>query len=278
MVKITQVRKEVFVLTDRFGCGADLVVGSEGALLYDTGCGVDNMAEAVRSITDLPLTVIASHGHFDHIGGSRFFDRVYLSDRDRCITGEYNDELLNQWLLDLKKIKASTEPDSEKSAPGEPEDFGFTCNDWKQLVPLEAKEIPLGDITGQIIELPGHSLGSVGVLFPELRLLLGSDALEPIMCLMFKNHGDRYLQYETLKKVSGLEFDEYLTSHSEKLFSRDYILKMMECIETCGKKRFVEYEYPRPPYSEGYMYVFSLEDEPVGMIISKEENQRRLEE
>ena len=267
MVKITQIRKEVFVLTDRFGCGADLVLGSEGALLVDTGCGADNMAEAVRNITDLPLTVIASHGHFDHIGGSRFFDRVYMSDKDRNLLSEYSDELLNKWLLDLKNIVSD-----------ETGDISFTSNGWKQLVSLEYKEISLGNITGQISELPGHSLGSVGVLFPELKLLLGSDALEPMMCLMFKNHGDRFTQYETLKKVSELGFDDYLTSHSEKLFSRDYIFKMMECIVTCGEKRFVGYEYPRPPYTEGFMHVFSLEDEPVGMVLSKEENQRRLEE
>ena len=88
MVTVSKISDRVFILTDGFGCGADLVIGSKGALLYDTGCGAEDMSEAVRSITNLPLTVIASHGHFDHIGGSRFFDKVYMSLKDRCILEE----------------------------------------------------------------------------------------------------------------------------------------------------------------------------------------------
>lgn len=36
----------------------------------------DSIAGAVKEITDLPLLVIASHGHFDHIGGSWQFEKI----------------------------------------------------------------------------------------------------------------------------------------------------------------------------------------------------------
>jgi hypothetical protein len=73
-----------------------------------------------------------------------------------------------------------------------------------------------------------------------------------------------------------LKVDYYLPSHSDKLFSKDLITTMIECIEKCEKKTFFEYDYPRPPYSKGFMRVYSLKDEPVGIIISEEENQRRI--
>ena len=265
MVTVTKISDRVYVLKDRFDCCADLVIGSKGALLFDTGCGIDDMREAVLGITQLPLIVIASHGHFDHIGGSRFFDEVFLSDRDRCVIDGYNEELLNKWIVEMGC--------DEKSIP-----VNFGCDGWKQISPLTASRILLGNIEGEIVPLPGHSLGSVGVLFRELRLLLGGDALEPVMCLMFQNHGDRAIHMETLKKVMGLEFDNFLTSHSDKLFSKSIIPRMIRCIENCDGKRFHQYRYPKPPYSEGWIYVDSIEDEPVGVIISDEENRKRLGE
>ena len=71
MITVTQIGKQVYILNDRAGCCSNLVLGKEKALLFDVGCGADSIAGAVKEITDLPLLVIASHGHFDHIGGSR---------------------------------------------------------------------------------------------------------------------------------------------------------------------------------------------------------------
>ena len=101
MVTITKVLEHVYVLKDRAGCCANLVVGEKKALLFDTGSGVDDMNEAVRNITELPLVVVNSHGHFDHIGGNNQFDEVYLSESDFTIIEDYDKEMLNQWMGEL---------------------------------------------------------------------------------------------------------------------------------------------------------------------------------
>lgn len=48
-----------------------LLEGDEAALLIDCGTGIGNAAETVRELTDKPLTVAITHGHFDHDGRSR---------------------------------------------------------------------------------------------------------------------------------------------------------------------------------------------------------------
>jgi glyoxylase-like metal-dependent hydrolase (beta-lactamase superfamily II) len=53
-----------------------LVVGSEKAVLFDSGLGVARIGEVVRKLTTLPVTVINSHTHFDHVGGNRGFADV----------------------------------------------------------------------------------------------------------------------------------------------------------------------------------------------------------
>ena len=44
-----------------------LLLGEDRALLIDTGFGLCKLDEAVKSVTDLPITVVNTHGHYDHV-------------------------------------------------------------------------------------------------------------------------------------------------------------------------------------------------------------------
>ena len=55
---------------------AFLVVGIERAVLFDSGLGVASIARIVARLTTLPVTVLNSHTHFDHVGGNREFTDV----------------------------------------------------------------------------------------------------------------------------------------------------------------------------------------------------------
>ena len=60
----------VWTLTNRWQNFMHLLVGQEKALLIDTGYGEGNFREIVESITDKPVMVVDTHGHFDHTGGN----------------------------------------------------------------------------------------------------------------------------------------------------------------------------------------------------------------
>jgi glyoxylase-like metal-dependent hydrolase (beta-lactamase superfamily II) len=53
-----------------------LLIGSEKALLIDTGNRLLNLQQAIKEITDLPLKVVNTHGHFNHTHGNYLFDTV----------------------------------------------------------------------------------------------------------------------------------------------------------------------------------------------------------
>ena len=59
-----------------------LLIGKARALLIDTGLGIRNIAEVVASLTDKPVTAIATHVHWDHIGGHRYFPDFYVHESE----------------------------------------------------------------------------------------------------------------------------------------------------------------------------------------------------
>lgn len=257
MITAICITDQVYILKDRAGCCSNLVLGEEQALVFDTGTGVDDLYKAVRKITDLPLLVINSHGHFDHIGGNCQFETVYLAEADFKVLERYDTAALNRWRREMVKeeiAEISEEPSK-----------------WSCMHRLDFETFDLGNLYCRMIPLPGHTQGSVGVLIPSLRILLSGDALTPVMCLNFENHLSRKEQYETLEMVCQLTFDRYLTSHHDYLFQKSILVRMLDCIKESGRGPFYKYTYPYPPYAKGWMHVGSTKDEPVAVIISDEE-------
>ena len=53
-----------------------LLCGEKFSVLIDTGLGVSNIKQVVDRLTKLPIIVVTTHVHWDHIGGHRYFDNI----------------------------------------------------------------------------------------------------------------------------------------------------------------------------------------------------------
>src|SRR3989344_7185679 len=62
-----------------------LIIGQKKALLFDTGLGIKNIKEEILKITNLPIVVINSHNHFDHVGGNKLFNKILNPSKQRII-------------------------------------------------------------------------------------------------------------------------------------------------------------------------------------------------
>ena len=257
-IEINKISDQVYILKDKAEYCSNLVIGTERALLFDTGAGIEDLRGTVETLTRLPLLVINSHGHFDHVGGNYQFDTVYLRREDMPFLDMYTQETVQNWIRHLAPYENLKE---------HPEGF----RTWDNTKPLEFEEFNLGNLECKVISLQGHSKGSVGIFIPELKLLLSGDALTPVMCMMFPEHMSLEAQRETLEKAQSLEITHFLTSHHTKSFDRSIITRMITCIDHAAKGRWGHgYQYPFPPFTKGKMYVDSIEDEPVALIVEEE--------
>ncbi len=78
-----------------------LILGTEAALLCDTGIGKTDIGATVRELTSLPVTVVNTHQHFDHVGGNKYFSEIYAHPADKVVSKEPLLPLLDSCVFDL---------------------------------------------------------------------------------------------------------------------------------------------------------------------------------
>ena len=59
-----------------------LIVGEKRALLFDTGMGISDLKKVIAQLTELPIIVLNSHTHNDHVGDNWQFSTIYGMDTD----------------------------------------------------------------------------------------------------------------------------------------------------------------------------------------------------
>jgi len=205
--KITEINKNLYLLKDPLDVNLFLIVGEEKALLFDTGYGVADIPAAVKSITKKPLTVVLGHGHIDHANGAYQFDEVYLRepDFDLCrehTAPEFRDMLLSR--LSESGLTPDFDPD-EWTAKGRP-----------NLKALQLDTVfDLGGLHVKVIDMAGHTGGSIGLLIKELRILLDSDSANS-HCWMYMPQSLSVREYiAMLERVRDLDFDFFYVAHQD---------------------------------------------------------------
>ena len=116
-----------------------LVEGSKTAALIDTGMGAGNLTAYVRTLTHLPVVVLITHGHPDHTGQANQFSTIYFPRKDSS----------NKTPFNISKTQPLT----------------------------DGQKIDLGGKILEIIEIPGHTAGSVAFLDAQDRRIFTGDAI-----------------------------------------------------------------------------------------------------
>ena len=73
---VEEIAKGIYKFYEQRNSSIYLVKGSERACLIDTAYGLTDLKELVSHYTDLPVTVVDTHGHIDHVLGNHWFDNA----------------------------------------------------------------------------------------------------------------------------------------------------------------------------------------------------------
>lgn len=242
----------VFHISDGRGNFCTLLIGEKGAVLYDTMMGFDDLRGYVKKLTPFEPMVINSHCHFDHMGGNYQFDRVYMSQADFFLME-----------LGYERISTLTETLHADLTPMLP-----SYTDLSRLSAIEeGTVIDLGGITAEVVTLPGHTPGCIGLLCRERQLLLAGDALSPQYCIFFRESLPLAESVKTLDKIAALPFEWFLSSHFEFLFPKRYVEKFRACLDLPGKKRGMDYVYQILPEERGRFFVLDINDPEINTLI-----------
>ena len=250
----TRITDHILQISDSRGNACTLITGKDRALLFDAMTGREDLRSYVGKITDLPLTIVASHGHYDHTGGLWQFEDadLYMNSAELEIYEE-NCRLIPE----VMRNTGGTLP--EKLLLGE---YEVHFQDIS-----EGKIFPLGGIKAEAVELPGHTLGSMGLLIREERILLVGDAVSPQMCLFFPESLPMETYLLTLSKVRDLPADRILGGHFTRCFPMESVDLFFKCAGIVGKKRGIAYRFLPLPRYHGTFYLYDVRSKLIGETI-----------
>ena len=221
--QVSKIDEHTWKLEDPFRTYMYLAEGRSKAVLIDAGNGFSGLREVVSLLTDKPVTVILTHGHFDHTGAACEFPECYIHREDKGILeAGLEKKLREDQMLRFKQL-------FQVDLSSEEEEYLVNAEVPKSVKYFsDGTKIDLGGRWLEVIETPGHTHGSV----------------------CFLDKGNKYLfAGDTACNREILVYFEHSASVEDVMLSDEKLLK-----------RKTEYLQIWPGHHECPMYASCLED------------------
>ena len=175
-----------------------LILGREKALLFDTGNGIGKISEIVNQLTILPVVVLNSHTHFDHIGGNAEFRDILALDTDytRNNVGGYSNELVRAEVSE-EAICGSLPAEINPATYYTP---SFTVKTFIK----DGYKIDLGGRILEVLSTPGHTPDAISLLDLDLGLLWVGDIYYEGPIWLFVPETDLDVFYNSVKRLCNI--------------------------------------------------------------------------
>jgi len=218
-----------------------LILGEERAALIDTGNGIGDIKGLVDGLTELPVTVINTHTHGDHIGGNHQFSEVAVYDsgfsRENAKHGRSREQMGHYLDGDMvwKPFPPYFDRDNWRIHP-------FNVTRWLG----DGDVVGLGGRELEIMHTPGHSPDSVCILDRANRVFWTGDTFYPAPIYVYSPTTSLDQFIDSISKIAGLlpHIDWVMPSHNEPRVEKSLI---RECHEAAVSIR----EGTAGSYNEG---------------------------
>jgi glyoxylase-like metal-dependent hydrolase (beta-lactamase superfamily II) len=220
-----------------------LIVGERRALLFDTGIGVGRIRDVVSGLTPLPVTVLNSHTHFDHVGGNADFAEILNVDSDYARanasggTNRYGawDALAPERVCG--PLPAGVGRESYRIRP------------WKATRTVrDGEQLDLGGRTLEVLLTPGHTPDSLCVIDRRNRLLFTGDTFYLGPIYLYVPETDVGAYERSIGRLAALvpQLDVLLPGHNVPVAEPQYLLRAKDAFAA------VKTGHLTPVLTEGY--------------------------
>ncbi|OPZ36460.1 MAG: Hydroxyacylglutathione hydrolase [Tenericutes bacterium ADurb.BinA155] len=167
-----------------------LLLGETSGLVIDSGIGAGDIGSTLKSLTSLPLTLVATHKHCDHVGGRKAFASCLVERHDRGFACAFlGSHFAGKLLLKLGHVKMP---------------WGKLKEKGKFVYFSAGKSFDLGGRVIRTLLIPGHTKGSIALLDEGNHLLFSGDDVNPYLWLQLPHSTTLSIWLMGAKKVEEL--------------------------------------------------------------------------
>lgn len=199
-----------------------LLNGAERSLLIDTGLGICNIYDEVVKLTEKPVIAVATHVHWDHVGGHRYFPDFYA----------HKEELA--WLNGAFPLSAETVREMVVDRCDLPEGFDVSDYTMFQGAPTRVLEdgdtIDLGGRTVTVLHTPGHSPGHMCFWEADTGYLFTGDLVYKDTLFAYYPSTDPIAYLASLEKLAALPAKRVFPAHHSLEIKPEIILRMRDAL------------------------------------------------
>ena len=209
--------------------------GRDCDLLIDTGLGLVSLRAEIADLIDKPLAALATHIHYDHVGCLHEFDERLMHRIEAARMSGYREFAslsgadfppaeralfeqaapIGEWLIDALPV-ADYDP------------AGYSIAGTRVTRALqEGDVVDLGNRHFEVLHLPGHSPGSMGLWEAATGMLFSGDAIYDGVLLDELPDSDIGAYIETMKRLRELPVSVVHGGH-EPSFGRERLLELVD--------------------------------------------------
>jgi glyoxylase-like metal-dependent hydrolase (beta-lactamase superfamily II) len=228
-----------------------LLIGEEKAVVIDTGTGLGDMKSLVQEITSIPVSVVNTHSHWDHIGADSQFEDIACLDDPTCIA------TLAKGVINSRLKPSITGNSVWKSLP-----VGIDPDNW-EIPPVKPSTLlqdgdvlQLGGRSLEVIYTPGHSPDSICLLDSKNRILFTGDLFFPGPLYAFGEDVNLNDYTASIDRILNRidEFDYLCSGHNDPWVKSEVLLRVKQAFQDIfdGKGNYMEDQGVRRYYFEGF--------------------------
>ena len=200
-----------------------LLNGMEYSLIIDTGLGIYNISEVISRLTDKPVVAVATHIHWDHIGGHKYYPDFYAHEAELdWLNGGFPQSLetIKEYVVDRCEL---------------PDDFHINEYEFFQGNPTKVlhggEHIDLGGRTVEVIHTPGHAPGHMCFWEAKTGYLFTGDLVYKDILTAWFPSTDPEAYLKSLETVSALPVKRVFPAHHSLDIQPEILTRMRNAFQ-----------------------------------------------